>query len=425
MNDLHPKFADAFVDAWYVFCDNWKILMFASFVAGLIPVCLTGITFLFMAHLKEVGLIPILIVFLAIKGYTYIGFMNAAFSLGRNEPKLFWHLLFKPKHFLLAAITLFLLNVASAIGLVLLVIPGIFLLCKLFFAPLIAIDRKERPMAAFTLSFQMTKSLFWTIFALYLLCYITSDGPLKWLSTVSGPFFFISMACLYCTVSGYRTPRTNLSKDLFAKSLGSFLLALLVSLVVTTLNLIAVRTFGEARFIPSTGMNPTLAVNDRIFCEKSASYGITKYHRGDIILLYPPPTEMGGKDLSYDLPHVLGRLTGLPFLPCEPAFVKRIIGMPGDTIEIKKGFGVFVNGARLIEPYASEPPNRSMQRLKDIPVYENAQSKDNFVIVPNGQFFVLGDNRNSSSGSCDWGFLNQQRVIARAWLRFSPDFHFF
>ena len=91
--------------------------------------------------------------------------------------------------------------------------------------------------------------------------------------------------------------------------------------------------------------------------------------------------------------------------PSEPSkdFVKRVIGIPGDVVEIVQG-KVYLNGALLIEPYVMHRDNTSMG-----PVIVGAEG-----------LFVLGDNRSASNDSRDWGILPTENLIGRVWLRFWP-----
>lgn len=83
--------------------------------------------------------------------------------------------------------------------------------------------------------------------------------------------------------------------------------------------------------------------------------------------------------------------------------VKRVIGIPGDTIEIKLG-QVIRNGKPIDEPYVANRDRRTYDPVK----------------VPENSYYVLGDNRRSSSDSRDWGFLADEHVIGRAWISYWP-----
>ncbi len=84
-------------------------------------------------------------------------------------------------------------------------------------------------------------------------------------------------------------------------------------------------------------------------------------------------------------------------------FVKRVIGVPGDEVEIRRGT-VVVNGRDLDEPYITHPSQASMPRLT----------------VPPESFFVLGDNRRASNDSRDWGPVPAENVVGRAWVSYWP-----
>ena len=200
----------------------------------------------------------------------------------------------------------------------------------------------------------------------------------------------------------------------------NFIVKEIVELVVVTLILLIIvrQGFIEARYIPSESMVPTLKINDRLIVEKiSKNLRLLNFNmpitRKDIIVFYPPPEGNRGKDLHYDPLSVFARWTGLPFLPQDDAYIKRVIGLPGEVIEIKKDEGVYINGELLIEPYANELPNYTCTDLKDIELYRR-QLKSGKIIVPKGHLFVMGDNRNRSQDSHVWGFLDAKRVVGRA-----------
>ena len=138
----------------------------------------------------------------------------------------------------------------------------------------------------------------------------------------------------------------------------------------------------EARFIPSESMLPTLEIDDRLIIEK-ISYHFRKPERGDVVVFRPTDAL---KEQNFN-----------------EAFIKRVIGVPGDIIEVKNG-EVYVNDTQLTEKYILDPPN-----------YEYGPVK-----VPPEQYFVLGDNRNNSLDSHHWGFVPLENLIGRAAVRFWP-----
>ncbi|MGG6269078.1 signal peptidase I [Leptolyngbya sp. AN03gr2] len=138
----------------------------------------------------------------------------------------------------------------------------------------------------------------------------------------------------------------------------------------------------EVRYIPSESMIPTLQVGDRIIVEK-LSYRLRSPQRNDIVVFSATP-ELRSQNLKDDL-------------------IKRVIGLPGDTIRVQSG-KLFLNGKPIAEPYLQASPNYN---------YGPA-------IVPQNRYFVLGDNRNHSYDSHLWGFLPQQNLIGHAAFRFYP-----
>ncbi|HEY9850343.1 MAG TPA: signal peptidase I [Leptolyngbyaceae cyanobacterium] len=146
---------------------------------------------------------------------------------------------------------------------------------------------------------------------------------------------------------------------------------------------LGIRTFvAEARYIPSGSMLPTLQINDRLIVDK-ISYHFQSPGRGDIVVFSPTDTlkQQNFKD----------------------AFIKRIIGIPGDKVEVKDG-KVYVNNQPLPENYIEEAPD-----------YQYGP-----VTVPSDSYLVLGDNRNNSYDSHYWGFVPRDRIIGKAVVRFWP-----
>lgn len=95
--------------------------------------------------------------------------------------------------------------------------------------------------------------------------------------------------------------------------------------------------------------------------------------------------------------------------PINPTqlYIKRVIGLPGDVVSIENGF-VYVNGKKISESY-----------IKDKPNYYWSPGK-----VPNGEYFVLGDNRNNSNDSHVWGYLPKQDIVGKAIAIVLPFQHF-
>ncbi|OIO30996.1 MAG: signal peptidase I [Candidatus Hydrogenedentes bacterium CG1_02_42_14] len=150
----------------------------------------------------------------------------------------------------------------------------------------------------------------------------------------------------------------------------------------------------QARYIPSASMHPGLLEGDRLLIEL-VTKNFDWISRGQIIVFYRPGDP---KPTLYQL------LKSSFGLHDDHAMIKRVIGMPGDVIEVIPNEGVMVNGVLFPENYTAE---KSIEHFGP-------------VTVPEGELFMMGDNRNQSSDSRFWGFLPISNIIGKAWVRFYP-----
>ena len=127
-------------------------------------------------------------------------------------------------------------------------------------------------------------------------------------------------------------------------------------------------------------MEPNFTEGQRVLANKI----VYKFHgpeRGDVVIFRPPP----------------------PYDSQEIPFIKRIIGLPGETVEIKNG-SVYINSTELDEPYITQPPRYTLSKIE----------------IPEDNYFVLGDNRNNSNDSHTGWTVPRENIIGKAWLSIWP-----
>jgi signal peptidase I len=184
----------------------------------------------------------------------------------------------------------------------------------------------------------------------------------------------------------------------------------LASLLRTTVVALFVLTFVlQPLLIPSESMERTLLVGDFLLFNKQVYAPEGKFTRW---LLPSRPVERGDIVVFHH--------------PNPPLLIKRVIGLPGDRVRLVDG-KVFVNGAPLDEPYAAFEPAPPSDFRDNFParIYTDPQvdpdwwrqmqslTRNGELVVPEGDYFVLGDNRNHSSDSRYWGFVPRQAIVAR------------
>lgn len=163
----------------------------------------------------------------------------------------------------------------------------------------------------------------------------------------------------------------------------------------------------EIRWIPSASMHPGLLEGDRIVVERFSRFYRTP-ERGDIMVFYPPFEKIQNTPWK-----LFSRLTG--FFCKDVAYIKRVIAVPKDKFEIKTDMtgksSVWINDEMIDEPYIQSV------------YYDKPCNQDMLcgpVVIPEGHYMMMGDNRGNSYDGRFWGLLPQDRFIGRAVFTFWP-----
>ena len=133
----------------------------------------------------------------------------------------------------------------------------------------------------------------------------------------------------------------------------------------------------QSFIVVGSSMEPTFHNGQRILITKIA-YNFHEPERGDVLVFHPPDNQ-------------------------QADYIKRIVALPGDTVEIKEET-VYVNGTQLDEPYIKAPPRYTFHHDE----------------IPENSYFVLGDNRNNSNDSHNDWLVPRQNIIGKAWLSIWP-----
>ena len=153
--------------------------------------------------------------------------------------------------------------------------------------------------------------------------------------------------------------------------LGTAILAVIIFILLET----TVQSF----VVSGPSMDNSFQNGERVLILRDrVAYVFHEPERGDVTIFHPP----GNNNSDY---------------------IKRIIGLPGDKVEIKNG-AVYVNDVKLIEPYIKEPPRYVLEP----------------VTVPANNYFVLGDNRNISNDSHSGWVVPRQNILGKVWLSIWP-----
>jgi signal peptidase I len=179
---------------------------------------------------------------------------------------------------------------------------------------------------------------------------------------------------------------TTYTAGLVSKRPLGCLFEIVETLVLTLIIFFIIQTFVAQPYrVEQQSMERTLEPDQYVLVDKLTPR-FDAYSRGDVVVFEPPEAWVQGG-------------------PRTP-FIKRVIGLPGETVEVKDG-AVYVDGTRLPEPYTYDRQ----------PTTANDQTR--WLIGPD-ELFVMGDHREASADSRAFGPIQRSTVIGRAWLRYWP-----
>lgn len=177
----------------------------------------------------------------------------------------------------------------------------------------------------------------------------------------------------------------------FFNFVSSFFLDLIETFVIGLSIFLVVYLFlMQPHQVSGQSMEPNFQSGDYLLTDK-VSYRIGVPKRGDVVVFHAPsrancPTGTG----------------------CD--YIKRVLGLPGETVEVKDNEGVFINGKKLIESYIP-PENITLA---------GQYTRGQIINLTENEYFVVGDNRMHSSDSRAWGPISKSEIVGRAFFRYWP-----
>jgi signal peptidase I len=201
-------------------------------------------------------------------------------------------------------------------------------------------------------------------------------------------------------------PRRDPESDDGMSHRSRWLLEWLLVIVVAAGVAIGMRTYVVGTyFIPSASMEPTLMIGDRILVNK-LSYHYHSIERGDIVVFGRPPDEAPSniKDL-----------------------VKRVIGLPGETIKSGPNGQILIDGSPIAQPWLTAGARLSPGPPITASTVGCHRGADDSCLIPPGEYFMMGDNRGNSEDSRYFGPISGSLIVGHVILRFWPlgSFHVF
>lgn len=170
-------------------------------------------------------------------------------------------------------------------------------------------------------------------------------------------------------------PESNTGDTQTKAASSSLFREIVETLLLTVVIFVLVNTFTGRFRIDGSSMEPNLHDGEYVIVNR-AVYRLHPPQRGDIVVFR--------RDAGRE-------------------FIKRVIGLPGETVEVRNG-QILVNGVAIDEPYIAQPSAYTMDQRK---------------VGPN-EYFVLGDNRNNSSDSHNWGTIAENTIDGKAWVTYWP-----
>ncbi len=188
------------------------------------------------------------------------------------------------------------------------------------------------------------------------------------------------------------TVKTERKKSIVREYAESIIIAILLALLI--------RAFVIQAFkIPSGSMKPTLQVGDHILVNKFI-YGIK---------LRIPFTALNYTLIPISSPKRNDVVVFIFPKETNKDFIKRVIGLPGDTVQIKNK-KVYINNQPMVDPHGTYTDQRI------IPEMEQPRDNTGPMVVPPSMIFVMGDNRDESYDSRFWGFVDQKQILGQAFI---------
>ncbi|MDJ0959230.1 MAG: signal peptidase I [Acidimicrobiia bacterium] len=187
----------------------------------------------------------------------------------------------------------------------------------------------------------------------------------------------------------------------------SFWAELPILIVIALVLAVLVKAFFfQAFYIPSGSMEETLQINDRVMVNK-LSYRFGDVKRGQVVVFDPESSDLADQAESLPAKVLRNVLESIGLATPDSDLIKRVVGLPGETLEIKDN-QVLIDGIAIDEPYL-----RAGVAMRDFGP----------VTIPAGEYFVMGDNRNASQDSRFIGTIEEDRIIGRAFVIMWPPSH--